>query len=315
MPLIVTGLGVMAAGAGAQAYAAHQQGKAADAAAKAQASAIASAKKDVTLQSNWAREELDKRSAQAQDIYGQYYNQARGDVGAQHGAALGQLYGGYNAVQSALSPLQQLQSYGAQATKAVNLGDPFAGFESDPGYQFRQQQGEESIMRAASAMGGRVSGRTLQELSSFNQGLASQEYQNFAQRQLAARGQDMSAALAAQQNQMALAGLGYGAQSQLAGYGMQTGLAGMGLESQYGAQLGAMGLGAGEFLGNMEYQTGLQKSNVAMNRAGIMGGLAGSQVSAAGMAVPYAGGTAAAIGNMAGQVGGSLFQYGLQQQK
>jgi hypothetical protein len=61
-------------------------------------------------------------------------------------------------------------------------GGLFAGFEADPGFQFRLQQGEEAINRANAARGGRAGGRALKELSEFNQGLASQAFGDFAQR-------------------------------------------------------------------------------------------------------------------------------------
>lgn len=45
----------------------------------------------------------------------------------------------------------------------------------DPGYQFRVDEGERGINRAATASGSRYSGATLKALSRFNSGLASQE--------------------------------------------------------------------------------------------------------------------------------------------
>ena len=46
----------------------------------------------------------------------------------------------------------------------------------DPGYQFRQDEGAKAIERKGAARGMLQSGRTLQSLSNFSQGLASQEY-------------------------------------------------------------------------------------------------------------------------------------------
>lgn len=50
------------------------------------------------------------------------------------------------------------------------------GFTEDPGYQFRLQEGEAGINRAAAANGSQYSGQVLKALSRFNSGLASQEY-------------------------------------------------------------------------------------------------------------------------------------------
>lgn len=47
---------------------------------------------------------------------------------------------------------------------------------SDPGYQFRLNQGTQGIQRAASARGGLYSGATLKALARFNQDTASNEY-------------------------------------------------------------------------------------------------------------------------------------------
>lgn len=57
-------------------------------------------------------------------------------------------------------------------------------FQADPGYAFRQQQGEQAINRASAARGGFFSGRVGKELADFNSGLASQEYGNAYNRYL-----------------------------------------------------------------------------------------------------------------------------------
>ncbi|MDT4843477.1 hypothetical protein FQZ97_774110 [compost metagenome] len=85
--------------------------------------------------------------------------------------------------------LQQQQAAQAAAQRDPLYGSlldtyreytPFsmADFNADPGYQFRQQQGEQAIERMAAARGGLNSGRAAKDLASFNSGLASQEYQN-----------------------------------------------------------------------------------------------------------------------------------------
>ena len=48
----------------------------------------------------------------------------------------------------------------------------------DPGYAFRLQQGEMANQRAANVGGGALSGNTLAGLNAYNQGMASQEFQN-----------------------------------------------------------------------------------------------------------------------------------------
>lgn len=51
-------------------------------------------------------------------------------------------------------------------------------FQADPGYQFRQAEGEKAINRAAAARGGFNSGATLKALDRYNQDYAAGEYNN-----------------------------------------------------------------------------------------------------------------------------------------
>jgi hypothetical protein len=49
-------------------------------------------------------------------------------------------------------------------------------FQADPGFQFRLQQGEQAIQRAAAARGASYSGGTLKALDQYDQGQAAQEF-------------------------------------------------------------------------------------------------------------------------------------------
>lgn len=71
--------------------------------------------------------------------------------------------------------LKQLMSGtapGGEFDKKFSMQD----YEADPGYQFRQSEGEAGIQRQAAAGGTRYSGAVLKALARFNSGLASQEY-------------------------------------------------------------------------------------------------------------------------------------------
>lgn len=72
----------------------------------------------------------------------------------------------------------------AQAWARANPtgGQAYSGFTATPGYQFRVDQGNNSINALAGARGGLMSGRTLQDLASFNQNIASDEYGNYINR-------------------------------------------------------------------------------------------------------------------------------------
>lgn len=58
----------------------------------------------------------------------------------------------------------------------------YGGFQATPGYDFRKQQGIDAIDASAATRGGLMSGKTLQDLTTFGDGLASQEYGNYMQR-------------------------------------------------------------------------------------------------------------------------------------
>lgn len=59
---------------------------------------------------------------------------------------------------------------------------------NDPGYQFRQEQGNKAIQRSAAAQGTVLSPATVKALEEYNSGLASQEYGNVYNRRLGEHG-------------------------------------------------------------------------------------------------------------------------------
>jgi len=62
----------------------------------------------------------------------------------------------------------------AQLVRPFGMQD----FQTDPGYQFRLQEGENAVLNNRSAMGGLNSGATMRALEQYGQGFASNEYQN-----------------------------------------------------------------------------------------------------------------------------------------
>jgi hypothetical protein len=66
-------------------------------------------------------------------------------------------------------------------------------FAMDPGAQFRREQGEQGLTRAASAAGGLGSGKYLKDAMRFNSGLASQEFGNSVNRLLGVAGMGQTA--------------------------------------------------------------------------------------------------------------------------
>lgn len=69
---------------------------------------------------------------------------------------------------------------GTGTGEAGALAKPFtmADYQADPGYAFRLAEGQKALDRISSAKGKYYSGGALKSLTDYNQGMASQEYQN-----------------------------------------------------------------------------------------------------------------------------------------
>lgn len=84
-----------------------------------------------------------------------------------------------DAGNTARNRLLQLLGLSTGGTDNGSLARGFsdADFQSDPGYQFRMDQGQQALERSAAARGGLLSGAALKDTARFSQGLASQDYQ------------------------------------------------------------------------------------------------------------------------------------------
>ena len=110
---------------------------------------------------------------------------------------------------------------------------------SDPGFQFRMQQGQDAINRATANRGGILAGSTLGSLAQYSQGLGSQEYNNAFGRYQANIG-----------NLQSLAGLGINSAATTASLGA-------GAANNVSSNLMNMGNGqAGAYLANSNNMTG-----------------------------------------------------------
>ena len=138
----------------------------------------------------------------------------------------------------------------ADANAKTTGGKAYQGFTATPGYQFRVDQGNDSINALAGSQGGLLSGKTLQNLASFNQNIASEEYGNYMTRLAGLT--DMGQAAAGNQ---ASAGNAFasGAANALANKGnaQAAGYAGVG---------NALQSGIGNGIGIWQYQQGLNKA-------------------------------------------------------
>lgn len=163
---------------------------------------------------------------------------------------------------------QQFTPYAQAGTEALgqyqgNIGNQptyqntLANLVNDPGYQFRLQQGQQTLENSAAARGNLLSGATLKDLTGYAQGMASQEGQ-------AAYARDFNA-FNNTQNQLAnLMQQGFNASGQIVGSGQQgtnnlANLALMGGQSQGNMYMGranaladlgnSLGQAFGQFMG------------------------------------------------------------------
>lgn len=126
------------------------------------------------------------------------YSEAQGYLGTGNDAILAALQQAYGdsmgliggSQQNQLDAIRQgvtqsggyYQPYINAGTKSLanlsGMTGPVVDLSADPGYRFRQQQGQSAIQNSAASRGGLLGGNTLKALQSYSQDLASQEYQN-----------------------------------------------------------------------------------------------------------------------------------------
>ena len=105
--------------------------------------------------------------------------------------------------KGAITSLAQL--YGINADTGDVTGQPFneeslAAFRRSPDYEFARTEGTRGLEFTAAGKGGLLGGNTLRDLSTFNQGLATQNFGNYFSRllELSKFGQGSASALAGQ---------------------------------------------------------------------------------------------------------------------
>lgn len=239
------------------------------AAEKQTAAAEAALDKQLAAQAA-AQDYLSQRTDQGLGYITQFGDEAR-DAQAQ-GGELAQMYlgGGLAGAQEALGTgygdsLATLYAAGAQLPGQSRLaslldGGLAAGFQQDPGYQFRQHQGEEAINRAAAARGGRLGARTLTDLLGFNQDLASQEFDKYAARQ-------MTMASGADQYGLASSGMGIDLAQDIAGTQQQQGTSLADLYTGTAAKQAGTAATTGSNLAQLYMNQGTGMANIGIGAA------------------------------------------------
>ncbi len=120
---------------------------------------------------------------------------------------------------------QPQEGYGTDSEYGSLMRDfGMSDFEREPGYQFRQDEGNKALMRRASASGGIYSGAAMKEAMRFNQGIASDEYGRAFDRFQVNRGNKLNPLLSlAGMGQQGVSSIGQAGQSmanQVGGYAL-----------------------------------------------------------------------------------------------
>lgn len=157
-----------------------------------------------------------------------------------------------------LAELGQRTGAGGDLMRDFGMAD----FQADPGYQFRMDQGMRGMTNSAAARGGLLSGAALKAASSFNQGMASQEYGNARSRYNEDRDQKY--------NKLAnLAGIGQVAANNNA----------MGA-SQMGQNIGRGMMQTGEYIGNNLLGAGNARGSSYLAQGNALGNVVNAGISA-----------------------------------
>lgn len=98
---------------------------------------------------------------------------------------------GYRVNGQTFSTMEEAQAY-ANANRTG--GTEYGGYTKTPGYDFRLQQGQDSLQAGAAARGGLYSGAAMRDLTKFGQDYGSNEYGNYLARLGARADTGMSAA-------------------------------------------------------------------------------------------------------------------------
>lgn len=115
-------------------------------------------------------------------------DKARSDVTAGYANAQGYQQPYYQAGLQSYQNLSSMVNSGALTQAPMNYQAPAEqdygnyqeqpfNFQEDPGYAFRQQEGQSALQNSAAARGNLLSGATLKALQRYGSNLASQEYQ------------------------------------------------------------------------------------------------------------------------------------------
>lgn len=171
-------------------------------------------------------------------------------------------FGQYHYTNNGQSEGRSLTPYTSGGTTTPATTEPYGGFTTSPGYQFRVDEATKAIERSAAARGSLRSGATMDALQRRVQGVASDEYEQYANHlaALAGVGQTANASNAA-------AGQAYGNQQT------QTNMAaGQAQASSYQNTGNAINSGIQNVTGAYLYNKGYGGSGITTPSAGVVSG-------------------------------------------
>ena len=186
----------------------------------------------------------------------------------------------YQTAQEQQQPYAAIGQQGlSNLSQMAQAGQPTFNFtgqnlQSEPGYQFQLQQGNQAVQQSQVAKGMGLSGATLKALDNYSQGLAGTSYQNAYNRALQTFGANQQANQQTFNQNYNLAGMGQGAANNLST-----------LATGYGENMAGLELGRGQVqisglqgAANTAYQQGAHLQQIGSG----MGGMAGGSGSSAG---------------------------------
>lgn len=180
--------------------------------------------------------------------------EARGQIQGYTNQALGYQQPYYNVGTQNLQTVNQRNAAGYYDMPTQTYQQPTFNFETDPGYQFRMNQGMNAVNQSAASQGQSLSSATQKAMAKYGQGMASNEYQNAYNRFGQNRAFDYSVFGDAYNRQ---------AQEKNAQWNRGTGLANVGVNAAN--QMGQYATNAGQQIADTTLQGGNARA------AGIMG--------------------------------------------
>lgn len=151
----------------------------------------------------------------------------------------------------------------AERPEAAGPNIDYASYEGSPAYRFQLEEGQKALERSAAGRGGLLSGRAAKEALRYSQGLASQDFENYANRKQAEynnqfiRGQTLYGRTQDELNRRAQEyGDFWNRNAALAGVGQTATNAGVNVGQNYAANLGNLYTNQGNVMAGLATNLG-----------------------------------------------------------